>query len=105
MTDAQKALIALEYIQHDWQQKDGRSVFDEQCEEIRTALQRADLAIRPSEVTVEYNADHEQSELGYVISDAIDCYDTTTIGGRLLAANHIMKIIADKYPNGIRIIQ
>jgi len=33
-----RAIEALDYIQHDWQQKDGTEVFQEQCEEIRAAL-------------------------------------------------------------------
>jgi hypothetical protein len=33
-----KALEALDYLQHDWQQKDGRVVFDEQCEVLRATL-------------------------------------------------------------------
>jgi hypothetical protein len=33
-----KALEALDYIQHDWQQKDGAYTFQEQCEIIRALL-------------------------------------------------------------------
>lgn len=38
MTPTKTALNALDYIQNDWQQKDGRDVFNEQCEDIRKAL-------------------------------------------------------------------
>lgn len=41
MTKHKEALEALDYVQHDWQQKDGQEVFQEQCEIVRKALQAA----------------------------------------------------------------
>lgn len=38
MTDKQDALDALDYIQYDWQQKDGQVSFQEQCDVIRQTL-------------------------------------------------------------------
>jgi len=43
-----KAVNALDYIQHDWQQKDGRDTFNEQCEIIRAAFPAA--PVKPGDV-------------------------------------------------------
>ena len=49
------AINAIDYIQHDWQQKDGRSVFDEQCEEIRTALSQPSMEAELAEALEHYS--------------------------------------------------